>query len=247
MSTQYRDTLYANYHTTQSGRASLTDAKALFEREKLQFSREILPQLAHMKKDVSIFDFGCGSGSLLMALKQAGYQKIKGMDLSEEQVNMAQEFGVNEVELGDAMCFFRDSQDQFDVITGMDIIEHFTKDELVELLKLIQSKLKPSGIAIFRTPNMDAPIANAFAIGDFTHENYLNASSAEQLMLSCGYTNVKVSGSFMRVNGVVKELIREVLFAVVVVWNKIQLFATARSTRNILFTPNLIIMGKKNP
>ena len=29
----YRNTLYANYHSTQSGRASLTDARSLFERE----------------------------------------------------------------------------------------------------------------------------------------------------------------------------------------------------------------------
>jgi len=127
---------------------------------------------------------GCGSGSLLMALKMAGYTNLLGMDLSDEQVKMAHEMGVSEVVLGDAMQFLRDASEGFDVITGMDIIEHFTKDELVELLQLIKGKLNPGGVAIFRTPNMDAPVASAFALGDFTHENYLNASSAEQVMLS---------------------------------------------------------------
>ena len=69
MSTKYRDILYNNYHTNQSGRASLTDAKSLFEREKKQFEREILPKLSGMSKSARIFDLGCGSGSLLMALK----------------------------------------------------------------------------------------------------------------------------------------------------------------------------------
>jgi predicted TPR repeat methyltransferase len=168
------------------------------------------------------------------------------MDLSEEQVTMAHGFGVSEVVLGDAMHYFRNSEEQFDVITGMDIIEHFTKDELVELLQLIQSKLKKGGMAIFRTPNMDAPIATAFAIGDFTHENYLNSSSAEQVMLSCGFGDVRVKGSFMRVNGFLKEGIRSLLYRIMSFRLKLQLFATARSTQKVLFTPNLIIIGVKS-
>ena len=246
MSVEYRKVLYANYHTTQSGRASLTSAEALFLREKRQFESEILPLLQSVSKSARIFDMGCGSGSLLKGLKEAGYTNVIGMDLSEEQVNMAHEFGVSEVVLGDAMQFFRSSEEQFDVITGMDIIEHFTKDELVELLQLIQSKLKKGGMAIFRTPNMDAPIATAFAIGDFTHENYLNASSAEQVMLSCGFVDVNVKPSFMRVNGFLKEGLRGIFYRLLSLRLKFQLFATARSTQKVLFTPNLLIVGVKS-
>ena len=246
MSVEYRKVLYANYHTTQSGRASLTSAESLFLREKRQFELEILPLLHSVSQSARIFDMGCGSGSLLKGLKEAGYSNLIGMDLSEEQVNMAHEFGVSGVVLGDAMQFFRNSEEQFDIITGMDIIEHFTKDELVELLQLIQSKLKKGGMAIFRTPNMDAPIATAFAIGDFTHENYLNASSAEQVMLSCGFVDVNVKPSFMRVNGFLKEGLRSVLYRLLSLRLKFQLFATARSTQKVLFTPNLLIVGVKS-
>ena len=246
MSVEYRKVLYANYHTTQSGRASLTSAEALFLREKRQFESEILPLLQSVSKSARIFDMGCGSGSLLKGLKDAGYTNVIGMDLSEEQVTMAHNFGVSEVVLGDAMQFFRSSEEQFDVITGMDIIEHFTKDELVELLQLIQSKLKKGGMAIFRTPNMDAPIATAFAIGDFTHENYLNASSAEQVMLSCGFVDVNVKPSFMRVNGFLKEGLRGIFYRLLSLRLKLQLFATARSTQKVLFTPNLLIVGVKS-
>jgi len=246
MSVEYRKVLYANYHTTQSGRASLTSAESLFLREKRQFESEILPLLHSVSQSARIFDMGCGSGSLLKGLKEAGYSNLIGMDLSEEQVNMAHEFGVSEVVLGDAMQFFRNSEEQFDIITGMDIVEHFTKDELVELLQLIQSKLKKGGMAIFRTPNMDAPIATAFAIGDFTHENYLNASSAEQVMLSCGFGDVMVKPSFMRVNGFLKEGLRRVLYRLLSLRLKLQLFATARSTQKVLFTPNLLIVGVKS-
>lgn len=244
--TQYRDVLYANYHTNQSGRASLTDAQSLFKREKKQFEREILSQLRPVSKDARIFDMGCGSGSLIAALKEAGYHQVSGMDLSEEQVKMAHGMGVSEVMLGDAMQYLRDTPEGFDVITGMDIIEHFTKDELVELLQLTQRKLKAGGMAIFRTPNMDAPIASAFALGDFTHENYLNASSAEQVMLSCGFQDVAVLPSTMRVQGIFKEIVRRITYDWMELILKLQLFATARSTRKVLFTPNLIIVGRKS-
>lgn len=243
--TKYRDILYANYHTNQSGRASLTDAQSLFDREKKQFEREIVPKLRHLSNDVKVFDLGCGSGSLIAALKGAGFTSVSGMDLSEEQVKMAHGMGVSEVMLGDAMQYLRDTAEGFDVITGMDIIEHFTKDELVELLQLIQRKLNAGGMAIFRTPNMDAPVASAFALGDFTHENYLNASSAEQVMLSCGYQDVAILPSTMRVQGLFKEIIRRITYDWLELILKLQLFATARSTRNILFTPNLIIVGCK--
>lgn len=244
--TQYRDVLYANYHTNQSGRASLTDAQSLFKREKKQFEREILSQLRPVSKAARIFDLGCGSGSLIAALKEAGYHQVSGMDLSEEQVKMAHGMGVSEVMLGDAMQYLRDTPEGFDVITGMDIIEHFTKDELVELLQLIQRKLNAGGMAIFRTPNMDAPIASAFALGDFTHENYLNASSAEQVMLSCGFQDVAVLPSTMRVQGIFKEIVRRITYDWMELILKLQLFATARSTRKVLFTPNLIIVGRKS-
>ncbi|PHX77051.1 MAG: hypothetical protein CK543_04095, partial [Flavobacteriales bacterium] len=62
MSVGYRKVLYANYHTTQSGRASLTSAETLFLREKRQFESEILPLLQSAPTTARIFDMGCGSG-----------------------------------------------------------------------------------------------------------------------------------------------------------------------------------------
>ena len=241
----YRSTLYANYHTTQSGRASLTDARSLFEREKRQFAREILPML-NVPKDAAVFDMGCGSGSLLKALQEAGFTHATGMDISAEQVQMAADMGVANVVLGDALQHVKDSVNAYDVILGADIIEHFTKDELTELLKGIHSALKPGGIAIFRTPNLDAPISTVFANGDFTHENYLNASSAAQVMMACGFNQVEVKPSVMFIENPLKELLRKLLWTGLKLKLKLTLFATARSSRGIVLTPNILIFAQKN-
>lgn len=241
----YRNTLYANYHSTQSGRASLTDARSLFEREKRQFAREILPLLS-MSKDVAIFDMGCGSGSLLKALQEAGYTHATGMDISVEQVQVAKNMGVDNVTLGDALQHVKTTTATYDVILGADIIEHFTKDELTELLQGIHRALKPGGIALFRTPNLDAPMSSVFANGDFTHENYLNASSALQVMMACGFNRVEVLPSVMFIENPLKEMLRKFLWAGLKLKLKLTLFATARSSHYVVFTPNILIFAQKN-
>ena len=242
---KYRETLYANYHTTQSGRAALTDAKSLFEREKWRFEKEILP-LINLPKSARILDIGCGSGSFLKALSEHGYTEITGIDLSEEQVKLAHQLGVTQVQQGDLVDFLNAAEHKFDLISGMDIIEHFTKNELVDLLHLIQNYLNPGGIAIFRTPNLDAPMATVYANGDFTHENYMNASSAQQVMMACGFEKVQVFESNMQIPNALKEIIRKVVFSLLKFRFKLTLFATGRSTQNVLISPNMVIIAKNH-
>ena len=242
---KYRETLYANYHTTQSGRAALTDAKSLFEREKWRFEKEILP-LINLPKSARILDIGCGSGSFLKALSEQGYTEIAGIDLSEEQVKLAHQLGVTQVQQGDLVDFLNAADHKFDLISGMDIIEHFTKNELVDLLHLIQNYLNPGGIAIFRTPNLDAPMATVYANGDFTHENYMNASSAQQVMMACGFEKVQVFESNMQIPNALKEIIRKVVFSILKFRFKLTLFATGRSTQNVLISPNMVIIAKNH-
>ena len=242
---KYRETLYANYHTTQSGRAALTDAKSLFEREKWRFEKEILP-LINLPKSARILDIGCGSGSFLKALSEHGYTEITGIDLSEEQVKLAHQLGVTQVQQGDVVEFLNAANHKFDLISGMDIIEHFTKNELVDLLRLIQNHLNPGVLAIFRTPNLDAPMATVYANGDFTHENYMNASSAQQVLMACGFEKVQVFESNMQIPNALKEIIRKVVFSILKFRFKLTLFATGRSTQNVLISPNMVIIAKNH-
>ncbi len=241
MSYNYRKTLYTDYYQNQSGRRFQLEIEEKMKRDEYHLSKEILPLIPNAK-NISILDIGCGFGSLIRMFKNKGYTQLKGIDLSESQVKVAHEYGLsNEIEVADIHQFLSDKSGQFDVITGIDIIEHFSKDELVELLNIIKKSLKPGGIAIFRTPNNDAPFASVYANGDFTHENYMNSSSATQLSLSIGFINVEVHASHLEVEGFLKELIRKITWSIISIGIKLILFATARSTKNILQTPNMII------
>ncbi len=240
MSYQYRKVLYQDYYQNQSGRHIQLQIEEKMKSDALLFKAEVLPLLP-INRNASILDIGCGFGSLIKMLKNEGYTNLKGIDLSESQVKIAKEFGLNEVEVNDISSYLSDKESHFDVITGIDIIEHFSKDELVDLLNLIKKSLKPGGIAIFRTPNNDAPFATVFANGDFTHENYMNSSSAQQLSLSIGFTNIEVRASHLEVNGFLKEVLRKIIWTIISFTIKVTLFASARSSKSVLLTPNMII------
>lgn len=243
MGYNYRSVLYKDYYQNQSGRAFQLQIEEKMKNDAKLFRNEILPLIPN-NKSIKILDIGCGFGSLIKLLKDQGYTNLKGIDLSESQVKIAKEFGLVEVEVQEIKSYLNNSESTYDVITGIDIIEHFSKDELIELLSLIKKSLKPNGIAIFRTPNNDAPYATVFSRGDFTHENYLNASSATQLMLSMGFTEIKVNASHMEVDGFLKEVLRKILWTCFLLKAKLVLFATARATKDVLFSPNMIIKVK---
>ncbi|MFN5705659.1 MAG: SAM-dependent methyltransferase, partial [bacterium] len=183
--------------------------------------------------------------SLIKLLKDSGYTNLTGIDLSESQVAIAHQFGLSEVQVNDINNFLSTKENTYDVITGVDIIEHFSKDELINLLEIIKKSLRPSGIAIFRTPNNDAPFATIYSRGDFTHENYLNGSSAEQLMLSMGFCEIVVKESHIVVSGFLKEILRNILWKIYTFKVKLILFSSGRGTKNVLLSPNMIIKVKK--
>lgn len=211
-----------------------------FLTEKNQFVLEIIPLLPS-NKDIKILDIGCGTGSLLAALKESGYNNCTGIDLSEEQIQVAHKNGITEAQLGDLVPFLEKNKNSFDLILGMDIIEHFTKDELCDVLEKIKLALTANGKVLFRTPNTDAPLGSIYCNGDFTHETLLNYNSAEQLFMALGYQNISILSSKIRVTPFAKEIIRKV-FNWGFTWKiKFLLFSSGRSSKKVILTPNLII------
>jgi 2-polyprenyl-3-methyl-5-hydroxy-6-metoxy-1,4-benzoquinol methylase len=240
----FREVLYSKYFLTQSGRRITGQDSQMLKDQWNHLDKEVLP-LIPGKKDLRILDIGCGFGAFLMLLLNKGYQSVEGIDISADQVEKAHELGLSQVYQADIFEFLGSGGQIFDVITGIDIIEHFSKDELLKLLFLIRNSLAPGGIAIFRTPNMDAPLTSTYAWGDYTHQCLLNYSSARQLFLAAGYSKVEVIGSYIHVNGGLKEFFRKICWGLLSFELKLILFASGKSSREVLFTPNLLIKIEK--
>ena len=239
----YRDTFYKVYFQQQAGRNTLSNSLE----KKLEWDYKIyMDELSHLlpvNRSVSILDLGAGYGSLCHWLQHKGYKNVKAIDTSPEQVQRAKDLGVS-VELCDVQTAL-DREDTYDCIFAIDFIEHFDKEELVELLKKMTSQLNPQGVLIIRTPNIDAPIGSFYAFGDFTHGVFLNKHSAIQLLLTCGAQEVSIYPSSLRVKGLAKNVLRKLVWITVKTALKIALFATGRRTSAVSYTPNLVIKALK--
>lgn len=232
----YRDTLYSNYHSTQI-QATVADESWTEE----VFSHEILPHLKGSENKKWI-ELGCGHGNLLKFLRKKGFSQVQGCDLSEQQVALAQMSGFQVVHQ-DALSFLN-SVDFFDGVIAIDVLEHLTKEEAVELLKQIHRGLNSGGKLVIRVPNADAAVGGSFLWSDFTHELFLNPASARQLFQSCGFSQVDIWGSYSKARGW-KRFLSIPLRAIFELKIKLLHLAYGVGSKGKIWTPNLIIVAEK--
>ena len=143
-----------------------------------------------MDKSARILEVACGSGKLLYFLRSLGYTNAVGVDVSPEQISIARQIA-NVVE-GDATEFLERNAEQFDVVIGLDIVEHFRKDEALRFLDACYSSLKPGGRVILQTPNGGVPWALSAMYGDMTHETFFSPELLQRTVRIAGFQAVSL-------------------------------------------------------
>jgi len=109
---------------------------------------ETIARYTNLNPSSTILDIGCGSGLMLNALEGLG--NTSGMDMSDDAIQFSQEIfrgGIRKGYLPDNVPF---PENQFDLITALDVIEHIDDD--VQSLKTIKELLTATGTAIIPVP-----------------------------------------------------------------------------------------------
>ena len=186
---EYRKRIYTEYATRFQDEKEVFDQAGSSRWGKAYdyYLHDWLPK----DKGASVVDLACGGGKLLHFLKGRGYHRLQGIDISPEQVRLARQV-IPQVKESDILDFLVEHRDHFDVILGLDIIEHFHKDEALRFLDGCCSALKPGGRLILQTPNADSPFYGAIRYGDFTHEICFTPNSITRLMQLCGFRDIEV-------------------------------------------------------
>jgi 2-polyprenyl-3-methyl-5-hydroxy-6-metoxy-1,4-benzoquinol methylase len=183
----YRDRIYEKYSSGFQDKGPVFDAIAACRWGKGYdwYFRNWLPT----DKDAHIVDLACGAGSLLHFFRERSYANVAGVDISPEQVALSRQVA-GDVTQANVLNFLQDHQGAFDLITALDLVEHFHKDEVFTFLDGCFSALRPGGRLIVQTPNADAPWAASTRYGDFTHEVCFQSNSLGRLMRLIGFVNV---------------------------------------------------------
>jgi 2-polyprenyl-3-methyl-5-hydroxy-6-metoxy-1,4-benzoquinol methylase len=238
----YREHLYSRYRATHLKAQKLPTAES-FDYEARVY-RKIFGTLLPADKSAAIFELGCGCGSFLHYLQKEGYRGAEGIDQDPEHIKTASTLGVRGASAGDALEHLGRNAGRYDCVVAIDVIEHFTKDELFGILDTIRGALKPGGLFIWRAPNADGPFAGRIRYGDLTHELAFTKDSAWQLMRAAGFGNVAVLPEEPVATGA-RSLLRVLLWGLFKPLAKLYLFAESYAHQGALLTPNLIVCAHK--
>ncbi|NEE00185.1 class I SAM-dependent methyltransferase [Phytoactinopolyspora halotolerans] len=138
-----------------------------------------------------VLDIGCGQGELVRLLVADGFD-ARGVDVSTEQVSLARAAGLDRVEQADFHAHLRASAGSWDAVVATDVLEHLTRDEVLQTFDDARVALRPGGVLVARVPNAVSPTGGHTMWGDVTHETWFTRRSVAQLAAVTGFTSVDV-------------------------------------------------------
>ena len=238
----YRSRIYDYYVHSRLESLAPPDTEAI--RRGGVFLHQMIARHFPANRDASILDLGCGHGALIYHARRAGYTNVAGVDRSPQQVAEAKRLGIEGVIEGDILEYLGATPNvSQDVVISFDVIEHFTRDELLPFVDEVRRVLKDGGRWIIHTPNGESPLSNRIRYGDLTHEQAFTRTSLGQLMLSSGFRSVEcyedepvIHGPVSAVRFIAWKLIRGML--------RLYLAAeTGNSGASAIFTQNLLAIA----
>jgi len=153
-------------------------------------------------KSANILDLGCGTGQFLYYLMGKGYQNIFGIDVSPQQIEYCEKNITRKVKLVDAFEFLKETDRVYDIIAAHDVLEHVSKEKMLNLISSIYRSLKDKGVFIVRVPNMSNPFSLDSRYRDFTHETGFTDKSLYQVLWNAGFRDIQLSSTRIIVRSV---------------------------------------------
>ena len=185
----YRNRIYQSYvHARQ---VSLAPPTIDGLRPRSHHLNKLIREHFPADRNAFILDLGCGHGALVHFARKAGYRNTTGVDRSPQQVAEAQRLGIEGVVEGDLMETLGSLPScSQDMVITFDVIEHFTKNELIPFVDEVYRVLRKGGKWIIHTANGESLFGGRMRYADFTHELAFTRISITQLLKSSGFSNV---------------------------------------------------------
>ena len=244
-STEYRRRFYSRYAQLKQR----TDVEQVSRDLALgrPYLRRLVKQFFPVDRNCSIVDLGCGSGALLLFLQQAGYVNTLGVETSPDQVDFARQLGVTSVVSGDLLSFLLASAaEHYDVVVAFDVIEHFSKEEVLQIMDHAYRVLRPGGRLILHVPNAEGIFGSRIFWSDFTHEMAFTREGLRQLTQACGFASLECREDVPPVHGL-KSLVRRGLWTGLrALFRLVHMAETGDPGSGLILTQNLLAVAVKH-
>jgi cyclopropane fatty-acyl-phospholipid synthase-like methyltransferase len=153
-----------------------------------QFNKDFV-EASGFAPSMSVLELGCGNGLFLRFLAHLGVADFAGIDGDPRVLDAMPPELAARVRIADFTDFFAHPTParRFDRVVMFDVLEHFTPEEGIVLLRAIASVLAPGGRLVVRTPNMASPWGLSLQYNDFTHRACYSAGSLRQMAKVAGF------------------------------------------------------------
>ncbi len=147
---------------------------------------DVALDLAQLKPQGSVLEFGIGSGVLLPSFCENNQARVVGVDIETRPAKLMSESLSVPVELvtaGDFPAWAERNSGAFDTIFALDVLEHVEVDELARLSKNFVALLRPGGRLIVSGPTESlAYKVGRFVAGFKNHYHHRNIFDIEQVL-----------------------------------------------------------------
>jgi 2-polyprenyl-3-methyl-5-hydroxy-6-metoxy-1,4-benzoquinol methylase len=152
--------------------------------------RDCLPD----DKQAAVLDVGFGGGAFLAACLRLGYTNLSGADFGIANKAHVKAWAPHAIHLSeiqsDIGSFLADKPETFQFIHMSHVIEHIPKYSLFWVVDALYRALKPGGMLMLRTPNMEGPCANSSLYVTLAHEYGFSSSNLASLLDICGLDEI---------------------------------------------------------
>jgi len=239
----YRSRIYQNYVHGRQEALAPSDLNGFKPRAALL--RKLIREHFPANREANIVDLGCGHGALVYFARTMGYRNVLGLDTSPAQVAEAKRLaieGVRQADLMDGLSALPDASQ--DLVVAFDVIEHFTKDELLKFVDQVRRVLKPGGRWLLHTPNGESPFGSRMRYWDFTHEQAFTRESISQLLLTSGFSRVACYEDQPVAHGA-KSAVRLVLWKMLRTGLRLWVAIETGSGKGCIFSQNFLVAAEK--
>ena len=245
MNNNFRKRFYENYLTTQVISDGMDLKKEINNRS--PYLKYLIKSFVSNDKNIKVLDLACGYGAFLFLLKEAGYNNLQGVDVSSEQIEAAKKLGLSCVFVKDILETLKSYADSsIDLLVAMDILEHCTKEEALQIVDEMFRVLDGKGRVIIHVPNGEAIFSGSVYFSDLTHETNYTRRSVTQLMKMAGFKTIRLYEDTPIVHGI-KSAIRFLL------WKFFRSFfcliymsETGDHGKELILTQNILAIVSKN-
>lgn len=241
----YREKIYSYYISARNQKIVPDSVDELKPRK--PYLEKIVKTYFPKDKKIKILEIGAGHGAFGYFMHLHGYTDYVGIDGSIEQVEASKKLGIKGIKYGNLIEELKNTQDgSIDLIIAFDVIEHFTKQELSDLIDDIFRVLKKDGAVITHQPNAEGVFGNMIRYGDYTHEQSFTRESISQIFLSSGFSKVESFEDVPIAHGL-KSGLRNILWRFLArpLYCFLVLVETGYCSKDAIFTQNFLSVTRK--